>query len=248
MTLTTSHPLKGRKQSAEHIRKRVAAVAAAKAAWTDDRKAKYAATVSAANKNRPVEIVRRFSQSRIGKPHVRKGKKWPEISGANHGMFGKTQTPEAIEKMRLAKLGKKQSAELVAKRMTARAGYRHSDEVKRKIRATNIKTWKRPEIKAKTSGANSPSWQGGKSFEPYPVSWTSELRERIRERDHNCCRACGKPDDENGQRLCIHHVDYDKSNLSSSNLVAVCKSCHGKTNSNRVEWQAYFERTFKQSA
>lgn len=236
------HPLSGRKQSAEHIRNRMAAVAATKAKWTDEQKSAYAAKVAAANCLRSEEFRQRFAKCNLGKPSPNKGKKYPQISGENHHMFGKSHSPEAIEKMRAAKVGRKQSALLVKKRIAARCGYRHSLATRQKIRTTNIKTWERDEVRAKVSGENSPTWLGGKSFEPYPMEWTNALKQSIRKRDNFCCRACGKPEDENGQRLCIHHVDYNKENLHHSNLVSVCKSCHGKTNYNRTDWQYFFNR------
>ena len=33
-------------------------------------------------------------------------------------------------------------------------------------------------------GELSPTWDGGKSFEPYPISWTDDLKESIRKRVH----------------------------------------------------------------
>ena len=41
---------------------------------------------------------------------------------------------------------------------------------------------------------------------------------------------------ENGRRLCVHHIDYDKENLDFDNLISLCHSCHGKTNFNQNYW------------
>jgi len=39
-------------------------------------------------------------------------------------------------------------------------------------------------------------------------------------------------------------ADYDKKNAATANCVALCKSCHGKTNHNHEYWQSYFEEAF----
>jgi endogenous inhibitor of DNA gyrase (YacG/DUF329 family) len=88
-------------------------------------------------------------------------------------------------------------------------------------------------------GENNKNWKGGKSFEPYPTTWTFRLREAIRDRDGRVCQICGKA--ENGERLAVHHIDYDKKNIAPENLVSLCHDCHCKTNSKRDYWQAFFE-------
>lgn len=85
-----------------------------------------------------------------------------------------------------------------------------------------------------------PNWLGGKSFEPYPTTWTFKLREAIRNRDGRQCRVCGKPEIDNGARLTVHHIDYVKENLAPGNLASLCTTCHGRTNFNRPSWIAWF--------
>lgn len=88
------------------------------------------------------------------------------------------------------------------------------------------------------SGHKNPNWKGGKSFEPYPVTWSHQLREMIRDRDGRKCQVCLK--DEGRERLSVHHIDYCKSNVDPLNLVSLCHDCHCKTNSNRFQWLEYF--------
>lgn len=86
----------------------------------------------------------------------------------------------------------------------------------------------------KYSGAKSPSWRGGTS--PYDSSWTIELKKKVRERDGYKCAICGT----NGK--CVHHIDYNKKNHDSNNLITLCRSCHARTNiRGRGFWQSYFE-------
>ena len=45
-----------------------------------------------------------------------------------------------------------------------------------------------------------------------------------------------------GHKLDVHHINYDKKNCSSDNLISLCHSCHLKTNYNRVYWENYFSK------
>ena len=88
------------------------------------------------------------------------------------------------------------------------------------------------------SGKNSHAWKGGKSFDPYPIIFNGEFKRMIRERDGFRCMACGKSEEGNGRKLCVHHVDYDKDNTTPENCVSLCLSCHSKsTHQDRVWWQ-----------
>jgi len=91
-------------------------------------------------------------------------------------------------------------------------------------------------------GPESPSWKGGLSFLPYPTTWTFRLREAIRGRDDRQCRICGLPEAENGERLAVHHIDYNKENIEPENLAAVCHDCHCLTNFSREQWKTFFAK------
>ncbi len=81
------------------------------------------------------------------------------------------------------------------------------------------------------------NWRGGLSFEPYPTKWTEDLKESIRKRDGYSCCECGE--EQNGKKLSVHHIDYDKENLDPKNLISLCRSCHTKTNYDRDYWENY---------
>jgi hypothetical protein len=86
-------------------------------------------------------------------------------------------------------------------------------------------------------GENNANWNGGKSFEPYPVSWKETLKRSIRQRDNYTCRICGiEPSTD------CHHIDYDKNNCNLNNLITLCHACHSKTNYNRDYWTNYFKQ------
>jgi hypothetical protein len=94
-------------------------------------------------------------------------------------------------------------------------------------------------------GEDHPNWQNGKSFEEYGIDWTETLRESIRKRDNYMCYACGIHQDElTGwyKKLDVHHIEYNKNDFNPDKLVALCRSCHIKTNSNREYWTKYFNK------
>lgn len=101
-------------------------------------------------------------------------------------------------------------------------GKHHTEEVKRRIGEA-------------LKGEKSPNWQGGISFEPYSVDWTETLKRGIRERDKYTCQLCNKE-----PSVICHHIDYDKKNCNSDNLIVLCRGCHAKTNFNRQYWKQIF--------
>ena len=91
------------------------------------------------------------------------------------------------------------------------------------------------------------NWQNGKSFEPYGVEFNSKLREQIRSRDNFRCQECFRHQDElrtktnRPYKLNIHHIDYNKKNNNSNNLISLCRVCHIKANFNRDDWTQYYQ-------
>lgn len=92
----------------------------------------------------------------------------------------------------------------------------------------------------KTLGKNHWNWQGGKSFEPYVLGWNKTFKEQIRFRDKYKCQICGVSEAECLKTLAVHHIDYNKKNLNTNNLISLCFTCHAKTNRNRNYWIEYF--------
>ena len=82
-----------------------------------------------------------------------------------------------------------------------------------------------------------PNWQNGKSYEIYPLGWNKTFKEQIRRRDEYKCQICGIPEVENDRKLHVHHIDYNKKNISPNNLISLCTSCHVKTNTERNYWK-----------
>jgi hypothetical protein len=79
-------------------------------------------------------------------------------------------------------------------------------------------------------------WRGGHSPE-YCSKFNNEFREYVRNKFDRECFLCGIP--ENGRRLSVHHIDYNRNSICNGKewaFVPLCVSCHIKTNNNRWHW------------
>lgn len=97
----------------------------------------------------------------------------------------------------------------------------------------------RRSYKVATAGDKNPRWRGGVSFEPYCTKFNNDIKESVRDAFGRRCYLCGEH--ENGYKLNIHHVDYNKSQGCRGlkwSLVPLCKSCHMRTNARRWYWFA----------
>lgn len=87
-------------------------------------------------------------------------------------------------------------------------------------------------------------WYGNVRYNEGPQYcelWNENLRERCRTYFNHVCVECGTP--QNGRKLAIHHVHYNKKSCcdgSPRDLVALCTDCHGATNHNRAYWEQHF--------
>jgi hypothetical protein len=158
------------------------------------------------------------------------------ISIASSGRFFSEET---IQKMREAKKGKtswkkgltKENNESIASASQKLMGHPVTIE-------TRIKMGKRK--KGKYCGSENPNWQGGKSFEPYALTFNKGLKEQIKTRDNYACQICGTNKESSQYPLVVHHVDYNKKNNNPNNLITLCLFCHSKTNFNRNKWMGVF--------
>lgn len=82
-------------------------------------------------------------------------------------------------------------------------------------------------------------------WSPYPPVFNKALKERIRARDNHRCQLCGS---KGGRRkLAVHHINYNKQDCTPGNLIALCQSCHSKTNFDREFWFITLSRRVKQT-
>jgi len=96
----------------------------------------------------------------------------------------------------------------------------------------------------------SKAWYGGVSYDDSPQyceKFNAKFKERVRAFRGYMCFECGIP--QNGTKLHVHHVHYDKKmccNGSPRDVVPLCTSCHSKTNVNRDYWEDHFtERIYE---
>jgi uncharacterized C2H2 Zn-finger protein len=87
-------------------------------------------------------------------------------------------------------------------------------------------------------GENNPKYVDGRRCDDYGSEFTTLLKEQIRERDGRVCQKCDMIEEKHkiltGQRLVIHHIDYDKKNNDEANLISLCTCCHNSIcNSNK---------------
>jgi len=91
-------------------------------------------------------------------------------------------------------------------------------------------------------GKNNPTWKGGVSFKPYCHKFNSAFKEYIRDKFGRVCFLCSKTEGVNGQRLSVHHVNYNKDCGCDDDLtcqfVPLCVGCNTKVNNNREMWEA----------
>ena len=90
-------------------------------------------------------------------------------------------------------------------------------------------------------GENNPAWKNGASFEPYCHKFNEDFKEYIRDKFRRVCFLCPKTEEENGQRLSVHHVNGNKNcgcdDDETCQFVPLCVSCHGKMLSKKVDWE-----------
>lgn len=146
--------------------------------------------------------------------------------------------------------GAKASIETRLKQSIALKGHLVSDETKRKIGIANkgrgfkqghvVTESMKEKISLGHLGEKNNSWNGGTSRKPYAFGFSTRLKLKIRKRNNFECVECGINENSLGRKLEVHHIDYDKNNNAENNLIALCKSCHSKTNFTRNDWKIYF--------
>ena len=136
---------------------------------------------------------------------------------------------ETKRKIGIAHKGKVLSEETKRKMSEAHKGKIISGETRQKLSEA---------LKGKYTGENSSQWQGGISFGRYCPRFDEKIREEIRDKYQHECFECGKSEKQNGRKLDVHHVDFNKEqgcNEHEWRLIPLCHSCHSKTNHDRKQ-------------
>ena len=121
---------------------------------------------------------------------------------------------------------------------------------KRCHKCNNIYQWKHIRDRLTITGKNNPAYIHGQGNLPYPVSFSTLLKEKIRKRDNYTCQNCGCKESNHHRAnkqiaLTVHHIDYNKMNCKENNLITVCNRCNIKANANIDYWFAYYKYQIK---
>jgi len=117
-------------------------------------------------------------------------------------------------------------------------GKNHSPETKEYLSRTKKGKWAFNQEQYARQRENTPkrekhhNWRGGIAFEPYGYEFNTKYKQQIKEAYGFTCQLCNVET----SILDIHHIDYDKQNNIWTNLLPLCKVCHGKTNYDRETW------------
>lgn len=184
-------------------------------------------------KNRIVsdDTKKKLADIKRGKPRIGK---IPDMRGKKNPMYGKHHSEGARKKQSEAKLGdnnpfyRKHHTEESKKKSSKANRERKRDEETRKRMSENH---------TDVSCERNPNWRGGVSFIPYCPKFNRILKERVRDRDNRTCQLCSEK--ENGRRLTVHHVHYDKENCHPD-LISLCNKCNPKVNFNRQYYEMLF--------
>ena len=187
---------------------------------------------------RSKETRKRISESLKGKPTWNKGKPETEEQrlkrcGKNNPNWGKSPSEETRKKISIA--GK---------------GRRFTDEHKKKIGESNKRRGVSEKTLIKMSDTQKKrhldaQWYGSVRYSDGPQyceKWNENLRERVRAFFGYQCVECGTP--QNGRKLHVHHVHYNKKlccDDTPRSLIALCISCHLRTNFDREYWSKHFQ-------
>lgn len=193
----------------------------------------YALCLSCANTGRPVSKETRKKLSIAGK--------------------GRCLSEEHKKKLIKANTGRRLSENQKRILYEARKGSTHTEESRRKM--SDSRRGKHPSKKTRKKmsnarkGKNNPNWHGGVSFGKYCPKFNNAFKEYIRTKFGRVCFLCSKTEEENGQKLSVHHVNYDKNcgcadtkedkkaDDEACQFVPLCVSCNTKVNSNRDKWE-----------
>lgn len=151
-----------------------------------------------------------------------------EICGGGRWLRYKSYSPRCKA---CALIGATVSVETRIKQSKVRRGRTLSKEHRKKLSDAGI---------GLLAGEKNPMWRGGVSFEPYCPKFNERFKESIREKFDRTCFLCPTTEEENGRKLGVHHVNYNKDCLcddSECEFVPLCNKCHTKTNHNREYWE-----------
>lgn len=82
----------------------------------------------------------------------------------------------------------------------------------------------------------------------YCEKFNEDFKERVRAFFGCVCPECGTPQPQNGKKLSVHHINFNKTSCCNPDaprlFIPLCSNggCHTKTNNNRKYWENYFTK------
>lgn len=148
-----------------------------------------------------------------------------------HGHNGRDQSDVTCKKLSDSLIGREVSKATRDKISDSLMGHGVTEETRKRISASG-------------QGVSYNEWDGFvKPDQEYCDKFDETCRESNREKYGRYCFLCGKDEDENNQKLCVHHVDLNKDqgcNDHDWKLIPLCRRCHGRAHSElwiaRIEW------------
>jgi hypothetical protein len=164
------------------------------------------------------------------------------------GIYPRKPCPEEVKrKISNTLKGRVFTEEWHRKQSESHKGKSPSPEQRKKLSDANkgIKRSLEERIKASCTkrGITREEFNGFAQYEDYCEKFNHPFKERVRIFFERKCVNCGKLERDCKHRLSVHHVEFDKSACCSNNkplFVALCQSCHAKTNQNRNYWKEYY--------
>ena len=132
------------------------------------------------------------------------------LTGANNPNYGKPRSPETREKIAAAARGRVPSAATRAKLSADRKGKPKSEQWRAAI-AEGL----RNSTRLDNSGEKNPNFKTGKYIKERAYRELVALES---------CAECGAT----GVVFDVHHIDGDHNNNDLSNLIVLCRKCHGE--------------------
>ncbi len=176
--------------------------------------------------------------------HIKKMKaNHSNMSGENNPNFGKKSSQETLDKMSKKLEGKIPWNKGIPRTQNEKDNI--SNATKGKMKGVPKSEEHKRKIGLPQIGSGNHNWNGGTTCLPYCEKFNEKLREQIRERDNRICQKCNKTELENGRKLSVHHIHYDKENCYPD-LITLCGSCNTKVNINRTYWEEYFMEKLKE--
>ena len=163
-----------------------------------------------------------------------------EIPGGYHATH-KDENWENIDDDNICLISEDDYGKRISQRMM---GHEHSDETKLKMSKTHTGKTLSATHKLAISNANRKSWDDGiyddvhigkynrnwkdGDIKTYPREYNETLRNQVKGRDKFKCQICHLDQVNVEGSHHVHHIDGDKQNNDSDNLITLCVQCHTK--------------------